>query len=249
MTEDLEAIDVLSERYLDAIRHEDRYDHVDAIVLIENASLISQGEKVLRMYESEALNSPNDLDVQVSLSRHLYRIGWMYYEAVIPRYLQSDSNAGSMGPNVIHHANSCCLYMLRSYEVIPSSGAAFILADMFRMAGFYGSAIYWLKEAERVSAEFDNVETATKAKASRLDLQADGKTVDPPLARRYPFPTGKTPGLMLPDGTVSPLQMQSGQYSPAVSQTPSSASTSSGCGGATAILIVVCGVVLTVLHH
>ena len=247
MTEDLEAIDVLSERFINDVKRADRYDSTDAIILIDNSPLISQGEKVLKMYEAEAIAAPNDFDVRAASAQHLYRMGFMYYDAVIPRHLQGDANAGTLGMRAVKHANKCCNYMVRSYELVPSSSAAFILADMFRMAGFYGSAIYWLTEAGKVSAAFDNSETATKAKASRLDLQADGKTSDPELSRRHPFPTATTPGLVTPNGIVPVNQVPIGQ-------TPGSASfnsqpASGGCGGKVAMLIFALIAILSLLHR
>jgi len=205
MTEDLPAIDVLSDRYAEAVKRADRFDSGDAIILSDTNPLIAQGEKVLRMYEAEMAKFPDDLDVKSSMAEHLYRMGWMYYEAVLPRYLHADSNGGTLSDRAVKHANNACKFMLRSYQLVPNAGAAFVLADLFRVAGFYGSSIHWLEEAGKVSTDFEDAETATKAKAQRLDLQADGKTADPPISRKTLFPLHDTPGLVLanqPEGGV-----------------------------------------------
>jgi hypothetical protein len=206
VTEDLPAIQVLSDRFNDALKRASRYgpDGLgDALILTANSRLIADGERVLRLLEAEAAKAPDDVDVRASLAVHLFRMGWMYYDAVQPFYF-SDWGKGSEGSkSTYEYANNSCNFMLRGYQLVPDSEAAFILANLFRMAGFYGTSIYWLDQASKVSADFDDPETATKAKASKLDLQAQGKTTDPPLSRvsMRRFPTASTPGLIMNNQT------------------------------------------------
>lgn len=204
MTEDLEAIDVLSNKFSDAVKQGRRYESTDALILIDNSPLIAQGHKVLRMYEAEAAKAPDDFDVKASMAEHLYRMGWMYYDAVIPSYLHRTSGAGDLVAAAVRDATQSCNFMVRSYQLVPNSGAAFVLADLFRLAGFYGTSIFWLEKAEKISTDFDDATTATKAKAQKLDLQADGKTIDPQLSRKMLFPAANTPGLITANQSSTP---------------------------------------------
>lgn len=252
MTEDLEAIDVLSERFEKQIDTLDRFDpHPHdpsgdrAVILSDRDPILAQGDKVLRMYEAELAKAPDDADVKRSLALHLYRMGWLQYEAIMPMYLNSKS--GIVDSN--KYADLTCYYMHRSFDMVANSGAASILADVFRMAGFYGTAIYWLKQAEGLSTDFGQADAATKAKARRLDLQADGKTADPPLGRQR-FPTLRTAGL-LPQGqsdqprpSASPVSTTN-TGSPYASNPPTQPygqSLSTGTGAVNGTLILILGI-------
>lgn len=206
MTEDLEAIDVLSQRFADDIKTQTRQSSGDQnIILSDRSPILAQGDKVLRMYEAELGTAPDDADVKRSLAHHLYRMGFLQYEAFSPRCLHM-KDAGSLATDSAKHAELSCYFMYRSFELMESAGSASVLAEVFRLAGFYETALYWLQRAEKISANFDDAPSATKAKAERLDLQADGKTSDPPFTRSLLFPTQNTPGLQLDNQTVQPAQ-------------------------------------------
>lgn len=215
MTDDLKAIDILSQRFLDQIGQQKRSDSPilgDHIVIREDDPLFAQGQKVLRMYEGEVAKAPDDKDVELSMAQHLYRIGWLYYQILIPHFL-NDKQYEFFGAS---SAQSACIYMERSYLLRPSASAASVLADIFHIARFYGSALHWYEEAAKVSAAFDDKDAMAKARAQQLDLQADGKTADPPLARNILFPQLNTPGLI-------PSAQHSSQF--VMSQVPSESST------------------------
>lgn len=75
MTDDLKAIDVLSQRFIDAIKDLPRQgtDHSRPFIRIQpDHAIILQGDRVLRLYESELEKAPDDDDVKFSLARHRY---------------------------------------------------------------------------------------------------------------------------------------------------------------------------------
>lgn len=217
MTNDLEAINVLSEQFKEAVDRQRPYsEHADAIVI--PASLADRGQKVLRMYEAEVAQAPGDRDVKLYMAQHLYYIAYMHYRAYNP--ILFDGSA--MGNEQAEHLQSLCHHAYLSYELFPNSGAASILAEAFRMVKFYGTAIHWLKQAEGNATTADMPDTATKAKAQRLELQMDDKTTDSLLTLKRSFPTLNTPGLQLelqPVGVVSALDKAPASQNGAIPKT------------------------------
>jgi hypothetical protein len=233
MTEDLEAIDLLSEQFSTAVEQVAPYGGGDSIVI--PTSIANQGQKILRMYEAEARNAPDDVDVKGAMAIHLYHLAYMYYRAYNP-ILMGD---GSSQKEQIGFLQSVCSYANQSIEIFPTSAAAFLLADVYRMNRFYGTALHWYREAETFAAETDNKEIATKAKAKRLDLQSDGRTSDPPITRQTKFPLPNTPGLMqtnTPNTSVAapPNQAQYGINQNTADAVPAGAK--SGCMGVLAVI-------------
>lgn len=198
MTEDLEAIDVLSEQFKEAVDQVRPYGDGDSIVI--PTSIESQGQKVLRMYEAEARNAPDDVDVKAASAFHMYRMAWMYYRAYNPILLNMDS--GNSWREQVGFLQNVCHFAYQSFQVFPNSAAAFIMADIFRMNKFYATALHWYKQAEQSASEGSNTDMAINAKAKRLDLQSDGRTADPQITRKTRWPTYETPGLI----SVPPVQ-------------------------------------------
>jgi hypothetical protein len=260
MTEDLEAIDVLSQKFSDSVKQGRRYESADALVLIDGSPLIAQGEKVLRLYQGEATKAPEDFDVAASMGLHLYRMGWMYYDALLPRYLHRKANGESLAIDAVRNANNTCCYLVQSFELMPNYESAETLADIFRLAGFYGSSIFWLDKAIQNASFREDAEAINKIKARRMDLQADGKVSDPPTSRQILFPTSETVGLakpLLPTANVSagahPTAAQPNAAQPNAAQ-PNAAQSSTeakkgGCGvGVVALTVGAVGLgLLTVL--
>jgi len=192
MTEDLEAIDVLSERFNREVKEAPRFDTWDTLLNVD--PLVPKGEKVLRMYEAELEKAPDDQDVKESMATHCYRMGYMYYDSFHPGSLYGDYSDKERKTKEGQKVHQACNYLVRSHQLIPNAPAASILADIFRISKFYATAIFWYDEAIKYSSD---TEYATKAKATKLDLKADGKTADPQLSRKIPFPTANTPGLIM----------------------------------------------------
>ncbi len=197
MTKDLEAINLLSERFSDNADKLTRLDSGEAAFIPNGDPILREAQRVLDLYEQELLKAPDDEDVKKGLSNHLYRIGFMHYDALSPKYLLStDYSLMDMRNRSQHHAYLACRSLVQSYELAPNCSAALTLADIFRLSQFYGTALYWLKEGETIAEVEDFSDVLTKAKAQRFELQADGKTTDPPLSTVW-WPTKSTSGLRL----------------------------------------------------
>jgi hypothetical protein len=120
----------------------------------------------------------------------------MYYQAVIPKYLLRDFGSGDLSKQAVINANQSSAFMVRSYNLVPNSAAAFVLAELFRFVRFYVTSIYWFEQASKVATDFEDSKTAIEAKAQKLSLQADNTISDPKIAWNTIFPTEKTPGLI-----------------------------------------------------
>lgn len=192
MTEDLEAIDLLSERFDQAVANAPRHEGSG---IIGPDDLIERGHKVLRMYEAEALKASDDMDVRRSIAVHLFRLARLYQASFLPIFFRSDDKSKRF--KQAEYIQAACAYACQSMELCPSPGPAALLASIFRVFGFYGTALHWYKETEKLAAEADRKELVTEAKANRLDLQADGKISDPAISRSALFPTIDTAGLLL----------------------------------------------------
>jgi hypothetical protein len=193
MTEDLAAINLLSDRFVEAINGAPHSETTHALILMSN--LEGQGLKVMRMYESELSKAPDDTDVKIGLAQHEYRLGSMYSRAIVPLFLRDSKGADELGKSMVSYAENACKSLFRSYELLPHPTTAYSLAMVFKMAGFYGTALHWIDEAIRGGAATGNSEDTTQARAQKLEMQADGTTVDPKLSRTTLFPTPNTPGL------------------------------------------------------
>ncbi len=190
MTLDLEAINYLSHKFEKTVENLERSD-LDRVIFL-NERIIEQGEKVLRMYDSELAKAPSDEDVLMSYSKHLFRMGYMYYDAIHFRFLPTNKplvGGYLLGRDAKNYAENACSLLSRSFEVIPSAKTAFILADIFRLTKFYGTALFWFDIIEQ---SVDGPDLLTRAKAQWLDMQADGKLSDPLIAHKSAFPTRTT---------------------------------------------------------
>lgn len=226
MTEDLEAINLLSEQFAGAVKKAETYGTGDAIVI--PAGVENQGLKILRMYENEARNAPDDIDVRAAVTVHLYDLAYMYYRAYNPILMTVNSSQTQQ----VDFLQKICKYANQSIQIIPTADSAFLLADVYRMQRFFGTAIHWYKQAERLASEENDTEATTQAKAKRLDLQSDGNTLDPPITRRTKFPLPGTPGLI----SVAPsIQTDFGFTQPPAN--PASAGPKNGYVGILAIVI------------
>jgi len=242
MTEDLEAINILSDRWDDEV---DNVPTAAALGLTTNriagqkkmisSELKEQGENILRMYEAELQKAPDDYDVKASMANHLYRLGFMYYDQIVfygDMVKQGTSSA---------EAQKACHFLKRGTETAPDPRSADLLANLFQRVDFYATAIHWYKEAEKAAQLQPNLkDSGDEAKASRLKLQASGQTSDPPLSGA--FPTATTPGLMLefqPSEPVNaPQPTSSTSQSPTTSSTQSSGAAKGGCMGVLVFMFV-----------
>jgi len=239
MTDDLEAIDVLSRRFEDEFNNLNRHSSANHAIIHIGEPVWANGENILRMYEAELQKAPNDVDVKNSLARHLYRMGYLQVQAIIPDYLPGASKLGSdyhLGKIMVAHAQNACHYLVRSYQTMQSPLAASLLGTVFSFVRFYGTAIYWYSQAENAGGDR---ELTNMAKATRLELQSHGPLSDPPLSSRMPFPNSITPGLRMGDDTVLPTSMTAAKTD----------DITSGCGGKAALLIVVVVTFMQVLSH
>lgn len=233
MTEDLEAIDLLSEQFSEAVSRVTPYGDGDSIVI--PTSVESQGLKILRMYEAEARDAPDDMDVRAAASIHMYRTAFMYYRAYNPILMGN----GSSQAEQIGFLQKICSYAYQSIQTFPISPSAFLLADVFRMQKFFGTALHWYKQAETLAAEGNNTESATKAKAVRLDLQSDGKVADPTITRQTKFPLTNTPGLILANPQAEAQSASSSRPQSSLDQArtnPITGASKSGCMGVLAVV-------------
>lgn len=225
MTEDLEAIDVLSEKFSEAKR--------------PNKEHIAKGEQVLTMYRAEAQKAPDDIDVKGSLAQHLFRMGQMYLNGLDVRHLHGDiDNRHSTEhrkeylAEAIRNAQLTCSYMVESYNTLPTASAARILAEVFVSEKFYATAIHWFQQAEAASKDINNTDTLAQAKARRIELQAESKTADPLLTAKMNFPKRDTAGLILENQPA--VSTPTGQ-----SSSSQDSSQSGGCGRKAALFFII----------
>lgn len=189
MTDDLLAINELSEQFKSGA---DQKEPIAAYV-----HLHEQGRKIRRMYESQPAYDP---DVQRSKAVHLHRLAHLYYRVFNPTLFHAKQSTGQYGsisdpaPEQYRYFVDLCSYAVEGFEAFPNANSALLLADAYRLVDFYGTSIYWCKQAEEVASANGQPDLGTKARALRLDLEADGKTADPQLSL-VRFPTSSCPGL------------------------------------------------------
>lgn len=258
MTEDLQAINTLSDRFLTAVEDEDRSSNFgDKILLLVDDDLLEEGEKILRLYEAEQSQFPDDTDVKESLANHLFRLGYLYYESLYPRALQLQTKAVSpispamfSSPEIAHR---CCLYMHKSYELLPKPHPLIISAGVFQMVGFNATALQLLEESEQAAIAFNDEDLLKEAKANTLNLKAEGLISDPPLGKADGFPRIDTPGLVLENQSapISQTPSPSPSFSPPPQPLPISSaapSKSGGCMGVLIFAIASCAVLVAIVR-
>lgn len=239
MTKDLEAINILSDRWDEEV---DNVPTAAELGLTTNriagqkkmipSELKEEGENILRMYEAESQKVPDDDDVKASMGNHLYRLGFMYYGLIVfygGMVKQGTSSA---------EAQKACDFLKRGVEIAADPRSADLLANIFQRVDFYATAIHWYEEAEKIAQLHPNLQdSADDARTSRLKLQASGQTSDPPLSEA--FPTATTPGLMLEFQPRDPVNASQPPSSIPPSSATSAATQSSGAakGGCMSVLV------------
>ena len=159
MTEDLEAIDVLSEKFSETLKK----------AKYLNQEHIAKGEQVLAMYRAEAQKAPDDIDVKGSLAQHLFRMGQMYFNDLDIRHLHGEIDSRYSAEDrrkylaeAIRQAQLTCSYMVDSYNTFPTASAARVLAELFVIEKFYATAIHWFQQAEAASKDINDTDTLHK---------------------------------------------------------------------------------------
>ena len=89
--------------------------------------------------------------------------------------------------------------LARSFELSPEPHTAWHLADAFKEAEFYGTALHWLKKAEDIATKDGNSKAIQEAQARQSELRSQEKMSDPLLSSNNAnvFPTKDTAGLQL----------------------------------------------------
>ena len=193
--------------------------------------LRDQGEKILNLIEEEYRLHPHNPQVQYLLGAHLSMLGDFYFASLSSNYFQWDwdkyfdelweaNDARDISQDSLglfqmmfraapENANRACSHYHRAFElfdVLPPTmiNSVTRLADIFILAGFYGTAVYWLECALEIAVRAGDNERTDRLKAAFLRLKMNGKTSDPPLSsvQNY-FPDKNTKGLQL-----SPAQIE-----------------------------------------
>lgn len=191
MVDDLQAINSLSDHLIAELEAE-RGDDYHPSHLHRYQQHFHQAERILSMYERALADSPEDNQLKAYLGQHLFRMAMMYYEFILPGPLSRQERTPEGN---IDCAKKTCEYAFRALTATPNESPALLLADVFSYAGFFGSACYWLREAERIALSYQDEEAALRARSQRLELEADEHTSDPPITKKTLFPERQTPGL------------------------------------------------------
>lgn len=202
VSSELEAINFLSDEFEENVRRQERNSTTTTIQLASNDRIVGQGEKILGLYESELANAPDSYNVQMALTQHLARMGYLYAESVSRAFLHWDPYFSNFGD--AECAQRACKYLLRSYGMFPTSGTASLLANIFIKAEFFATALHWYGEAEKLAQKEDNPQLALKLKAGILNLRSEGHAEDPLLSPDKKFPTRETAGLALENQPKTP---------------------------------------------
>lgn len=216
MSSDLEAIALLSEQWEERVNNAPRWHSPFGedilIIRIGDDFLEKEGLKILRLLDDEDLHS-SDGETKLQLAVHLSRLGQFYYDGVSPNLLlatdddladlevplQTIKELAAPHLQVSECAEAACKYAFRAINLLPYFPAPFLLADIFRIAHFYGTALRWYDVVLQIAVEQGYNDEIRRIKARQIDLKADNEIADPPLsrARRMGFPTRNTAGLLL----------------------------------------------------
>lgn len=222
MSNNLEAIQELAHNWANEVESR-RSDYVtphgDRIMVLDYGidPIERQAHDILKEYERQVQVAPDDAEAKVSLCLHLWRMGEMYFNAVSPNLLiftideltdmdVSDEEfklLARLHRQMPNHAQRACSYLYGSMNVMPFYAAVYSMAEIFRIASFYATALYWYDLAVPICMQMGKTETAELAKKTQMRLRASGDTNDPPLSsvveerRGSAFPNKDTPGLRL----------------------------------------------------
>lgn len=165
MTSGLDTIDALARQFEQAVSGlSGRDPEGSGLILSDDNPLVHSGEQILDLYEAEARQTPNDVDVRCSTAQHLLQMGWLYYAALPPSEPAGRTNAVAPPEEEerARYSERACGYMAKSFRTMPSPHAAATLGELFRGTGYYGSALYWYEEAKRVGGDCRGSGTADR---------------------------------------------------------------------------------------
>lgn len=190
------AINALSAQFEQNLAAAPHNEFTETITLVRGEGLPAKGEDILRRYEAECCEYPDDPHVLEGLHTHLVRMAGMLIECLHPSFVRDDASTGKEYSNS-EAAEEACAYLQRAYQMEPSAWIGFQFSTVFATAGFNATAIWWLREAETLANQAGNQQIVAVLRARRKELEAEGPALDPVLNPSDRFPTAETPGLNL----------------------------------------------------
>ena len=202
LSADLNDLNRKSQAFAVAVSQEKKSEATGAILLLPNDSLIEQAEGILRLYNAQTSDEREVEQLKRSMAAHLIRMGRMYFDAIYAPWVKTalPTDALSCG----EAAQRACRCYESAFQMAREPLAALMLAEIYRIAGFFATAKHWLEEARREASASNDVGKMDQIRLASVSLKAGGQLSDTPLSHKDVFPTKHSAGLML---NLQPLHL------------------------------------------